>query len=170
MRKISIYLIFSFVFVAFLQPFFAVNTTESYPRGIYLNCFKMPEKGDFVSFCPAKNAVSDLALERGYISRGFCPGGYGLLIKRVFAGQNDHVSFTKDGIFINGELIKNTKPFQQDYKGRPMPQITGEYVLGKNDLLLVSDYNPFSFDARYYGISNLDQIKKTIKPTIFSEK
>lgn len=163
-RKIAISLIVLIVAVAIQTVFFAVNTTASYPRGLYRNTFKQPKKGDFVVFCPAKNPVSDMALERGYISCGLCPGGYGLLIKRVMAEKTDHVEFTASGIIVNGELIKNTKPLMQDYNGRPMPQITGSFVLSEDDLLLASDYNPFSFDARYYGLSKKGQVQKTIKP------
>ena len=60
-----------------------VNTTKSIPVGLYRIVDEPVEKGAYVIFCPPKLDVFDEAKERGYIAAGFCPGDYGLMMKRV---------------------------------------------------------------------------------------
>src|SRR4051812_8304966 len=60
-----------------------INTTRSIPLGLYWTSSMPIAKGVYVLFCPPKGRVFDEAKERGYISKGFCPGHYGYLMKRV---------------------------------------------------------------------------------------
>ena len=46
------------------------NTTRSVDPGFYWVVDKPPEKGDFVSFCPAETAISKIAYLRGYMGFG----------------------------------------------------------------------------------------------------
>jgi type IV secretory pathway protease TraF len=47
-----------------------------------------------------------MAVARNYINTGNCPGGYGMLLKRVFAQGGDTVSIGGAGIKVNGELLR----------------------------------------------------------------
>ena len=69
-----------------------INTTPSLPVGFYKVVDEPIANGAYVAFCPPQNAVFDMARDRSYINRGDCPGGYGLLLKRVFAQSGDTVS------------------------------------------------------------------------------
>ena len=60
-----------------------VNTTKSIPVGLYWASSAPVEKGAYVMFCPPQVGVFGDAKERGYIGGGFCPGGYGYLMKKV---------------------------------------------------------------------------------------
>jgi len=142
-----------------------INTTPSYPMGIYLMTNDPIEKGSLVIFCPVNNPAFRLARERGYIGAGFCPGGYGYMIKKIVAAQNDRVEISAAGVSVNGELLPNSKPMDADSEGQPLPHTeANSTILDKDSTLLMSDYSPKSFDARYFGLINKSSIISVIRP------
>jgi conjugative transfer signal peptidase TraF len=85
-----------------------INTTSSIPVGLYRTSDVPMEKGAHVLFCPPPHfnrGVFELARERGYIGAGFCPGGYGYMMKRVLAVGRDVVNIDVDGVRVNGQLL-----------------------------------------------------------------
>ena len=142
-----------------------VNTTTSYPLGVYLLTNAPIEKGSLVIFCPENNSAFCQARERGYISAGFCPDGYGYMIKKILAAKNDKVEISPLGVFVNGKLLPNSKPMATDSEGQPLPHIEANITaLPENSVLLMSDYNPKSFDARYFGVIDKSNIISAIQP------
>ncbi|MBK7492330.1 MAG: conjugative transfer signal peptidase TraF [Nitrosomonas sp.] len=141
-----------------------INTTPSLPVGFYKVVDEPIANGTYVAFCPPKNAVFDMARDRSYINRGDCPGGYGLLLKRVFAQSGDHVSIDQVGIYVNGEHLPNSDQLTADAEGQPLPQYRLQTVLDDSEYLLLSDVNPQSFDARYFGLITRSQIKQVVRP------
>ena len=142
-----------------------VNTTTSYPVGVYLLTNAPIEKGSLVIFCPRNNSTFQQARERGYIGAGFCPGGYGYMIKKLLAVKNDMVEISSIGVFVNGKLLPNSKPIATDSEGNPLPHIEANIpALSDNSVLLMSDYNPESFDARYFGVIDKSNIISAIQP------
>ena len=141
------------------------NNTPSFPVGFYKIVDEPVGKGAYVSFCPPQGEVFDMAVARHYISRGNCPGGYGMLLKRVFAQGGDTVSIGGAGIKVNGELLPNSAQIRADIDGHEMPQYRlGEKMLGDSEYLLMSDVNPNSFDARYFGLIAGLQIQHVVEP------
>jgi len=144
-----------------------INTTASYPVGVYWEVDAPLEKGTMVIFCPPKTAEFDEAKARGYIGAGFCPGGYGLMIKKIMGVPADHVAVSAEGLYVNGELVPNSKPFNADKAGRPMPRYPADgYTLSDGQVLLMSDHSPLSFDARYFGPISESQIRSVIRPVL----
>ncbi len=142
-----------------------INTTKSIPVGLYRLTSDPVEKGAYVMFCPPRTGVFDYAKERGLIGAGFCPGGYGYMMKRILAAKNDAVSISDDGVRVNGELLPNSTPIKADKAGRPLPRFkTDRFILGGSELLLMSDICRTSFDGRYFGPINHSQIKGVIRP------
>ena len=141
-----------------------INTTPSFPLGFYKIVDAPITKGAYVSFCPTQNSVFDMALARHYINMGDCPGGYGMLLKRVFAQAGDTVSINEAGIVVNGELLPNSAQVRADIDGYVMPQYRLDTVLENAEYLLLSDLNPNSFDARYFGLISHAQIKHVVEP------
>ena len=142
-----------------------INTTPSYPVGIYLMTNDAIEKGALVIFCPPDNTAFRMARERGYIGAGFCHGGYGYMIKKIMAAQNDHVEITAAGVSVNGRALPNSKPMDTDSEGKSLPYITADIAaLDGHTVLLMSDYNPKSFDARYFGLVDKSAIISAIRP------
>ncbi|MEP6606908.1 MAG: conjugative transfer signal peptidase TraF [Nitrosospira sp.] len=146
---------------------FRVNTTRSIPVGLYLLTDTPVTKNKYVIFCPPKTSLFDEAQHRGYIGAGFCPGGYGLMMKRVLAAGNDRVEMTREGISINGTPVPSSISLGADKAGRAMPQYPpGTYILGKSELLLMSDASNTSFDSRYFGPIDASQVLNVIRPVI----
>ena len=97
-------------------------------------------KGAYVSFCPPQDKVFDMATARHYISTGNCPGGYGMLLKRVFAQEGDTVSINDAGITVNDSLLPNSAQLKTDIDGYELPQYRlGERMLNDPEFLLISD-------------------------------
>ncbi len=137
------------------------NHTPSFPVGFYKIIDESVGKGAYVSFCPPQDQVFDMAMARHYISAGECLGGYGKLLKRVFAQAGDTVSIDAAGITVNDDLLPNSAqisglelpPYRMDQK-----------VLDDSEYLLMSDMNPYSFDARYFGLIAGLQIQHVVEP------
>jgi conjugative transfer signal peptidase TraF len=142
-----------------------INSTGSYPRGIYWMTNAPITKGSLVIFCPADTAVFRQAKERGYINAGFCPGGTGYMIKKILAAANDSVEMSTAGVAVNGVLLPNSKPMNTDLEGRPLSPVKA-YIKSLDDrtVLLMSDYSPKSFDARYFGLMDKAQIISMVRP------
>ena len=142
-----------------------INTTKSIPLGLYWTSGAPMEKGAYVLFCPPERAIFEEAKARGYLGAGFCPGGYGYLMKRVLAAKDDTVSVADDGVRVNGELLPLSVPRRADGAGRPIPRYpAGHRTLGDRELLLMSDVSATSFDGRYFGPIDQSQIETVIRP------
>lgn len=142
-----------------------VNTTKSIPVGLYWITQEAVVKGAYVTFCPPSVGVFNDAKERGYIGAGFCPGGYGLMMKRVLGTKDDQVAVTPEGVKVNGQLLPLSAPLVSDKAGRQLPRYqTDSYTLGNTELLLMSDVSGTSFDGRYFGPINSKQIEAVIRP------
>lgn len=144
-----------------------VNTTGSIPVGLYWKSGKPAEKGDYVMVCPPPSGAFDLARERGYLPAGLCPGGYGYLMKRIAAAENDTVTIAEDGVRVNGRLLPFSRPLKADRTGRPLPRYRADrYTLNERQVLLMTDRNPLSFDGRYFGPIDRSRIKSVIIPVL----
>ena len=142
-----------------------INTTPSFPLGLFKIVNQPVTKGAYVSFCPPQGAVFELAVARHYINSGDCPGGYGKLLKRVFAQAGDSVVIDQAGIVINGRLLPNSAQLSLDADGQALPQYRFKrHRLDVGEYLLLSDINPHSFDARYFGLIRRIQIKHVVEP------
>jgi conjugative transfer signal peptidase TraF len=117
-----------------------------------------------VMFEPPHAAVFNLALVRGYIG----PGGfqpYERMLKRLVAVEGDTVSVDETGVAVNGRRLDNSVPLPTDLAGRPMPvfRLT-ERRLSRDEVLVMSDYSPISFDSRYFGPIPRTQIQSVVRP------
>lgn len=144
-----------------------INISRSIPLGLYWTSSAPLEKGAYVLFCPPPVGVFDVARKRGYIGYGFCPGGYGNMMKRVAGIKDDVISVTDDGVRVNGNLLPLSTPVKKDNVGQELPRYQGNlYTLGNVELLLMSDVSATSFDSRYFGPIHRAQIKTVIRPVI----
>lgn len=109
--------------------------------------------------------VAKLAYERNYIASGKCKGGYAPVGKYIQAIPGDEVRFTSEGIFVNGSLLENSKPYAMDGEGRSMPVMLQDMVLPKDELVLLNNYAG-SFDSRYYGPIPSRYVVGTLNPVL----
>lgn len=141
------------------------NVSESYPAGLYrVDKSRFPVVGELALFCPPDNAITQMALQRHYLKDGFCESGTVPLTKRLVAVPGDQVDLGPEGIRINrGPLIKNTKHLIADSNGGELPS----YESGKippDSYFMISEYNPKSWDSRYFGPVGGSYIIGTVKP------
>ena len=141
-----------------------VNTTSSIPLGVYQLSNKPVVKGAYVLFCPPPVAVFAMAKARGYVGAGFCPGGYGQLMKRLVAAKNDEVTINAEGVAVNGQRLPLSKPIKLDGGSRPLPNYDKSWVMDSDEVLVMSDSNSGSFDGRYFGSIQRSQIEGVIRP------
>jgi len=144
-----------------------VNTSKSIPVGLYWTSDRPVERGAYVVLCPPQVGVVAEALRRDYLPAGFCPGGYGFMMKKVAALKEDVVDISDAGVAVNGALLPLSAPLRQDAAGRPMPRYQAtHFVIGNSEVLLMSDVSSTSFDGRYIGPVNRAQIEAVIVPVL----
>jgi len=142
-----------------------VNSTKSVMLGYYWTVDKPVEKGAYVLVCPPDTPAFELAKQRGYLKAGFCSLGLERMVKKVAATEGDTVQINQEGVQVNGQMLPFSKPLVLDPAGRPMPQFElNEYRLKENELLLMGDISPTSFDSRYFGLIDRAQIQGVVKP------
>src|SRR3954449_1520313 len=103
--------------------------------------------------CQAPAPAFDEAVRRGYMGGpGSCPNGYRPIMKRIMAVAGDVVTFDGTGGAIGdkGAEIQTSAPQPRDPAGRPLSPWAGG-TIPPHQALLMSDYDPYSFDGRYYG-------------------
>ena len=135
--------------------------TPSLPLGVYRTIDGPPTRGAIVMACLSESAAR-LALERGYLWRGGCPGGVVPLGKLVLAAAGDTITLGAEGIAVNRRAVPNSRPRERDSQGRPLEHYPyGSRVLAPGELWLFSPYHPLSFDSRYFGpVASSDVISR----------
>lgn len=146
-----------------------VNNTRSVARGIYWSVDEVVSRGQYVTFCPPDTEVFQMARERGYISIGFCPNNYSGLIKFVAGVPGDIYRFNEDGLYINGSMVPNTQPIEQDNMGNKLFALNKQGRLEQGEYILMGNAVANSFDARYYGIVSQEHIKDVVVPLLVEE-
>ena len=144
-----------------------INESPSLPVGVWHLSPLRDEvrRDDVVSFCPPDTWIFREARLRGYLGSGLCEGGYEPLLKPIAAIEGDRVTRTEQGIRINGRLIANSKSLDHDRSGRPLPGAgANDVIVAKGEVWVISSYNPFSFDSRYFGPVPISKIEGLARP------
>jgi conjugative transfer signal peptidase TraF len=143
-----------------------VCTSESLPLGLYRAHPGPVTRGSLVLVCLPRAAAA-LALERGYVAPGRCPGGSAPLGKMVLAVEGDRLVFGPWGLRRNGEPVPRSAPLRRDTAGRPLPHPPfGPAVLLPGTLWLHSPFHPRSFDSRYFGPVSVAAVEAVLTPVL----
>lgn len=149
------------------QAGFRVNTSPSIPLGIYRTTTTPLSVGSYVLLCPEEREPFITAKKRGYIDAGYCPGGLGYMFKRVAALPNDIITTTANGMYINGKLYPDSKPFHHDALNRMLPiWHANQTRLKAGEVVLMTQGDKNSFDARYFGPLPQQQIVSVVRPVL----
>jgi conjugative transfer signal peptidase TraF len=141
------------------------NGTSSFPVGLYVATGKDVHKGDLVMVSLPSPPVFEMARERGYLNVAYSP--VARIMKRIVGVGGDRVTIDSSGVYVNGTRLKNSAPLLRDAAGRPMPQYPlKDYVLDPDELLLMSEYNPASFDSRYFGPLHSTTTESVVRPLL----
>src|SRR5438093_124091 len=138
------------------------NVSESLPGLIYI--VTSDNSSPVVEFCPV-GSFAELSKERGYRRRGICPDGASPMLKPIVAHAGDTVEVSAHGIAVNGTLLHNTAPRPRDSHGRSITTWPfGKYTVPQGVVWVASQYNPLSFDSRYFGPILVSQIRHHLRP------
>jgi len=168
LKKLTTVLVLVF-FCLFLSDWLGLrfNHSQSVAPGFYWVIDKPPEKGDYVSFCPTQDSLSQMAYGRGYIRFGNCPGHYERLLKYVVGVTGDTVEILGQGVSINQSLQPNSTALPYDGIGRPLKPFNQKlFVLKPNELWVMTDRSPLSFDSRYFGPIHQNQVSDVVRPLL----
>jgi conjugative transfer signal peptidase TraF len=154
---------FFLVYATFRFLGIRVNFTSSLERGFYVVSER--PSANLVEFCPEGEAGA-ISLERAYrMAGGTCPDGGSPLMKPIAAVAGDRVEVTTYGIRVNGKLIPNSAAHFKDHRGRPLkPWPMGQYTVPTGNLWVISDFNSWSFDSRYFGPIPYSLVQHRLRP------
>lgn len=155
------------ILITLLLAGFKFNSSDSIPKGIYRMHTGVIKKNHLVLFCPDDREAFRLGKSRGYLNHGFCPDDYGYLMKQVVAMEGDVVSSTDHGVFVNHMLIPFSQPQIHDGLKRPLNLWRiKNYRLKSGQLITMTNQSIWSFDSRYYGLIQINQVKGIITPVL----
>jgi conjugative transfer signal peptidase TraF len=139
------------------------NPTASVRTGLYV--ITKDAGAPLIAFCPTGEAAAE-AIARGYRPRSLqCPDKYAALLKPIAARAGDTVEVSQKGISVNGKLLPNTISFKIDAEKRLMHVWpNGTYIVQPGTVWVLSTYNKYSYDSRYYGPIQLSTVITHAKP------
>jgi len=124
-----------------------VNVSGSLPETFYrVVDLKHARVGDYVQICAP---ISIPALPAASPGEPSCDGKLPLL-KRVVAVAWDRVIVDSEGVWVNGELLPDSRPKATDSTGRPLPAAYGRHDLLPMEYWVMGEH-PDSYDSRYFG-------------------
>lgn len=128
-----------------------LNTTGSVPIGFYRVRQGVPTRRGTLALACLPEALEHVALERGYLGPGGCPGGAEPVLKPVAAVAGDVVEVSAAGVSVNGALIVPAA-LTRDSAGRGVAAVPpGTYTVPEGSLWLLSGHDARSWDSRYWG-------------------
>lgn len=141
-----------------------VNLSASAPRGLYRTISGRPTRGAWVVACVGPEAAA-LARARGYLGRGPCAGAVQPVLKPVVAVAGDVVDIGSEAVTVNGQALSNSSTAATDSLDRALPHAAwGRYVVGTDELWLVSTRVRNSWDSRYLGPISTSQVWSVARP------
>jgi len=166
MRRAAIGLLASFVLGwAAIGAGLRVNGTPSYPVGFYLVVGKTAHKGDLVFVSLPSSPAIQMAKARGYLNVAYCNVDH--LLKRLAGVPGDLVTIDSVGVSVNGLRLSNSSPLPSDADGRPLSAfLLRDYILAPGQVLIMSEFNPASFDGRYFGPIDQTAIESVVRPVL----
>lgn len=150
------------LFLALAQSAIVINTSPSFPEGLYLKTHRTPRKGDLVLVCPPGKEIFRSALERGWLAPGLCESGTEMIIKRIAAGGGDQIEISAEAVSVNGQTLPQSRRI---FRLPGMISVPWVRVLKTGEVLLMSPH-PRSFDGRYFGVLEIGCVETTLT-TIF---
>jgi conjugative transfer signal peptidase TraF len=132
------------------------NATASAPIGLYWVRPGEPiARGDLV-LATLPDEARRLAAERRYLPSNV-PA-----VKRVAARVGDRICGAGDRILVNGVVA--AERLKADGQGRPLPAWQGCRVLYRDEVFLLMEGVPASFDGRYFGPVGTDHVIGRLVP------
>lgn len=142
---------------------YRINLTNSLSPGIYKESSDTPQRGDLASFClTPENEYRKLVPQRHYLGESFlCPSGQKPLLKRLVGISGDNITVYPKALRVNKTLYTiSTRNYDRNRK--PLPHKLRSGIIPNGKALMLSTYNPDSFDSRYFGLVDASSLRKVI--------
>lgn len=146
------------ILLGLAQCFIVINTSPSFPEGVYLKTYKVPQTDDLVLVCPPQGEVFRSVRKRGWLAPGLCESGTEMIIKRIVAGGGDQIEISAEAVSVNDQALPQSRRIF-DLPG--MIPVPTRCVLKTGEVLLMSPH-PRSFDGRYFGVLEIGCVKTTL--------
>ncbi|MBX9612914.1 MAG: S26 family signal peptidase [Burkholderiales bacterium] len=132
------------------------NPSDSVSRGWYLvEVADELHRGDTVLVrLPAR--VQAFAAQRGYLPKGVP------LLKRIEALPPQRVCIRGRVVFVDGHAVATA--LAHDSQQLSLPTWSGCRALAADEMFLLSDSHPASFDSRYWGPMNVSAVIGSARP------
>lgn len=158
-----ILLLFVILIIIGLDASLANNYSTSEPIGKYLIFDDNNiNNGDLRVVCLSQDkkiyldTMSKIGLKP---NQTVCNNGLTPLLKRVVGVPGDVIRLESGGVFINDQLLPNSIATQYYHSQYLYPQMLGKYLLKKNEYW-ISGNGENSYDSRYFGAVNVNEIKQ----------
>ncbi len=135
-----------------------INTSPSVPRGLYIRTRDGPAVGRLVDFRIPPSARPYVRQRTGH------DGDDWYVLKPVVAGPGDYVDTSGEWLVINGRRVAPV--MTHDGVGAPLPVWRDNRRLGPGEFFVFSGRIPNSFDSRYYGPIQREQIESVRRPLV----
>jgi conjugative transfer signal peptidase TraF len=124
-----------------------LNASASVPTGLYRI---VPKTSRYAAICLPAQILATARQAGLFVPPGECPDGREPILKPIYqASANTPIVFGPGGFSIGRRALSNSTAKLRSKTGEPLSHIAfGTYTTG---LWAISDYNPNSFDSRYFG-------------------
>ena len=138
-----------------------INFSNSVPVGLYRETPAL--RGNYAGICLPLTTVTQ-AIHAGLaLAHGTCPGGFQPILKPVFrATKSSPISYSQAGFLVNGKLLPNTAPKPHSKIATPLEHFP--FGVYRDGIWAISDFNPNSFDSRYFGPLDSGLVQFHVRP------
>jgi len=157
-KLIILICIFSFAFLILISALFIpkyriiINPSNSLPKGLYLHT---PFKNSEIKIQTILYFSLDSSLKLMLKDRLWFPQDIPLM-KKVYALPGDSITFDGKEVFINGKLFGLR--LDKDSEGKKIPWLIEGTIVLLNNQYFVGSSRLDSFDSRYFGPVQKEQI------------
>ncbi len=163
--KIIVPGILFFIFSASQYLGVMINTSSSMPLGFYIKSNAKINRGDIVAFC-LQRRYTKTGLQNHYLKSGFECDGATPMIKQVIAIPGDHVRLADKYISVNNKIYFYAT-MHHDRLGRNLKSFPRGTYFSKNEYWLIGTHDPHSWDSRYWGPVQHQQIITRLTPLFY---
>lgn len=136
------------------------NRTASVPPGIY-RVVSRPSR--YAAICLSGSVIHSAEQAGLRLAPGECPDGREPILKTVYrATPTVPVAFSPSGFSVGGRLLANTRPKLRSKTDVPLGHAA--FVTYRDGLWAISDFNPDSFDSRYFGAVPQSNVRYYVVP------
>ncbi len=137
-----------------------LNLSSSIQEGLYLANFTSKiKKGDIGIICVPSQLYANIAINSGLpISFFTCQYSTTPMLKHIVGQHGDSIKVTNNGIVVNGQLMKHSKPvpWLRAY-ALPVNMSSTAIKLSKDEYFVLGETDN-SFDSRYFGVLSKEYI------------